>query len=101
MAIFKPTTDVGSAMLAATVAIGAFNTLLPHLTEVRHADPTNADAVADVRTGQASFALLTVGLGAVLFLITGEITPVAVAIATSILLIVIYEMALRQNAESE
>lgn len=88
----------GPATLCITQGIGAFTTFLPNFTEVRKADPhDNPEVVNDVRMGEVAAVTLTVGISMVASSLTGSPVPTVVALATCVVLVMLYESALSQK----
>lgn len=94
-------TDVGTAALAITQGIGAFNNFLPKLSEVRKHSINDPEFVADVRVGEFAAAALTVGVGAMVSSLTGDPVPTILAFIMAVGLIVLYESTLRADRPME
>lgn len=84
----------GTALLCVTQAVGAFNTFLPSLSEVRKASDAGETA-ADVRMGEVAAACLTLGIGAVASLVIGNGIPFALSVIAASSLVALYEFTLR------
>lgn len=91
----------GPAMLGVTQSITAFTTLLPNLSDVRKADPTDASFAADVRMGEVGAVALTIGVGAIASSLTGSSIPVGTSLFMCIVLLTVYESALRGDRPFE
>lgn len=93
---------LGPSILGITTAVGAVNSFLPNITEVRKAsadgDPSFA---ADVRMGEVATVALAVGVGALVSSLTGSSVPVAMAVLASVGLVVLYESTLRADRPME
>lgn len=88
----------GPSTIAISQGIGAFQFLLPRLSEVRKADAANnPDMVGDVRLGEVAAFTLTVGVGVIASSLAGTPVPAYVALLTGVVMICIYETALRGN----
>lgn len=87
---------LGPASLAMSQGISAFQFFLPKLSEVRKADSeNNPDIVGDVRMGEVAAMTLCVGVGAIASSLSGSSVPAVVALLMGIILICVYESALR------
>lgn len=91
-----PSEVVGPASIVASQAFSAFSTFLPSFAEIRKSDPVrNPDVVGDVRMGEIAALTLSVGVGAILSSLTGSAVPAVVAVIMALILICLYEAALR------
>ena len=92
----------GPAMLSVTTSVQAFYTLLPKLSEVRKADPVaNPDIAADVRMGEVGAVALTLGVGAIASSLTQSSLPAITGVAMALVLVGIYEAALKSHRPFE
>ena len=92
----------GPAMLSVTTSVQAFYTLLPKLSEVRKADPVaNPDIAADVRMGEVGAVALTLGVGAIASSLTQSPLPAITGVAMALVLVGIYETALKSHRPFE
>lgn len=87
--------DYGPATLAITQSVGAFQFFLPRLSDVRKANPSDADMAGDVRMGEVAAGALCIGIGAMVSSLSGSPYPAMVAILMTAILICVYETALR------
>lgn len=88
----------GPATLSVTQGIGAFNSFLPRLSEVRKANPhDNPDVAADVRMGEVAGVALTMGIGVIASSLTGSPVPAFTAAITCLVIIFLYESVLRAD----
>ena len=92
--------DPGAAavvIVAGSTAIQLFTTLLPDRAEIRGCDPSDVGMRADVRHGEIMSSLLTLGFGILVGSIIKSSLPIWVAVASSITMIVAYEITLNQK----
>lgn len=94
-------TDVGIAVLAITQGVSAFQNYLPPLADVRKGDLNDSQFVGDVRMGEVAAVALTVGIGTIVSSLTGDPTPVYVAVLVSAGLVFMYESTLRKDRPME
>lgn len=88
----------GPAMLSVTSGMQAFQGLLPKLSDIRKADPqNNPEIAADVRMGEVAGATLTMGIGLIASSLTQSSLPAVTALVMCIILIAVYESALRAD----
>ena len=85
----------GPASLTVSQSVSAFNGFLPKLTEIRRADPGDVAFAADVRLGEVASVAVTLGLGVIASSLTGSPVPTVTAGLMCLILVVIYESALR------
>lgn len=90
---------LGAATLSLTQAVTLFQTFLPKFTDIRKADPADADTVRDVRIGEIGAVSLTIGIGAMASALTGSSAPAVVAVLSSAGLVLLYESALSSTSE--
>lgn len=89
---------VGPASIALGQSIGAFQFFLPKLSDVRKANADNdVDMVGDVRLGEVAAIAVCTAVGAITSSLTGSVVPMVVAGITSLVLVCVYETALRGN----
>jgi hypothetical protein len=87
---------IGPASLAVTQGFSAFQFCLPRLADVRKANSEeNPDIVGDVRLGEVAALTLTIGVGAIVSSLTGSPVPAVVSLLIGLVLVCIYEAALR------
>lgn len=87
---------LGPASLALSSSIGSFQFFLPRLSDVRKADPTiDVDIVGDVRLGEVAAIAMCTAIGAIGSSLSGSVVPMVVASLVSIILVAVYESALR------
>lgn len=91
----------GPAMLGVTQGITAFTTLIPSLSDIRKADPTDLSFAADVRMGEVAAVTLTVGIGMISSSLTGSPIPAGTAVLMCFILLCVYEGALRGDRPFE
>ena len=93
---------IGPTTLAISQAIGAFQSFLPPISEIRKNDPmNNPEFTADVRMGEVAAVSITLGVGVIVSSLTGSSAPAMVAIIACLGLIVLYESTLRATAPME
>ncbi len=92
---------LGPSTLGLTTAVGAFNSFLPPLTEVRKTGLDDPSFVADVRTGEVAAVALTVGVGAIISSLTGSPVPTLVSVVAALGLVLMYETTLRADRPLE
>lgn len=90
--------DAGSAAtLALTQAVSSFTFFLPKITDVRKADVSDAQAVADIRTGELAGLVVCLGIGAVCSSLARSSLPVMVSGVMALIIIALYESILRRD----
>ena len=87
--------DLGAASIALGQTVGAFSMFLPRLSDVRKSTLDDADMVGDVRMGEVAASTLCIGIGAMVSSLSGSPYPAMVSVAMALLLICVYESALR------
>lgn len=86
----------GPAALASGQALTSFATFLPRLSDVRKANAaTDTDMTADVRLGEVAATAITIGVGVIASSLSGSPVPMYAAAFVALILIVVYECALR------
>lgn len=90
--------DFGATMLGVTSGISSFTTFLPSLSEVRKASADDPQMVGDVRMGEVASITLTMGIGAISSALTRSALPTYVAFLVCLVLVILYETALRGNS---
>lgn len=85
--------------LAMTQAVAAFTFFLPKITDVRKASIADAEAIADIRTGEVAALVVSLGVGAICSSLSGSTMPVAIALVMAVIIIAVYETTLRKNPE--
>lgn len=94
--------DTGIAALAMTQTYAQFSTYMPRLSEVRRADPsTDIDIVGDVRVGAIASVVGSLGVGVMVSAISGDKMPVYISLASSLILVTMYEVILRSRGAME
>lgn len=88
-----PTESLGVVTLGAIQGITLFTTLLPDRSDIYRARPTPA-LVRDVRQGELTAALLTLGFSAMLSLLSRNAIPLWIGAATTITMTTAYEISL-------
>lgn len=97
-----PPEAIGPTTLALTQAVGAFNSFLPHLSEIRKTDPkADPSFAADVRMGEVAAVALTIGVGAIASSMTGSTAPILVSMVAAAGLVFMYESTLRAHLPME
>lgn len=86
---------LAGASLAIGQAVGAYQFFLPRLTDVRKSSSEDVSQRGDVRIGMLAAASLSIGVGAILSSLIGNMIPLIVSIITGIIITVLYEIALR------
>lgn len=89
---------VAVAAIALGQGIAMFEQFLPPYHEIRNSgyDP---QMYANVRAGEAVAATFVIGLGFTLTAVTEEQLPLIIAVATTGVLLLVYELALKANQE--
>jgi hypothetical protein len=89
---------IGPSTLAISQTVNAFGTFLPKLSEVRKANVADdPDVAGDVRLGEIAAVTLAIGVGAISSSITGSSQPAVVAVVVALVLVGVYEYALRND----
>ena|ERR1700750_2845588 len=88
---------LGPATLAAGQTISSFATFLPRLTDVRKASPDDPGMIGDVRLGEIAASGIALGMGVITSSLTGSPVPMYAAVFVALILIAVYESALRGN----
>lgn len=91
----------GPAMLGVTQGVTAFTTLMPSLSDIRKADPTDTSFAADVRMGEVAAVTLTIGIGAISSSLIGSPVPAITSVFMCLILVAVYESALRGDRPFE
>lgn len=86
---------VGPVSLALGQAVTSFSIFLPSFTAVRQAKPDNEGIKKDVRLGEMAAFAMAVGIGVILSQVSGEPAPAMVAVFIAVMIIALYEQALR------
>jgi hypothetical protein len=92
--------DPGAAsvvIIAGSTALQLFTTLMPNRADIRAASPDDGTIRSDVRHGELMSALLTLGFGILVGSIIGSMLPVWVAGASSVTMVVAYEITLNMK----
>lgn len=84
--------------MGATQGITLFTALLPDRAKVFNAEPTPA-IVRDVRNGEMIAGTLTLGFGALMATLSGNVLPLWVAAFTVAAMVTSYELTLARKAE--
>jgi hypothetical protein len=94
--------DAGTAAtLALTQSVSAFTFFLPKISDVRKTDIADANAVADIRTGEVAGLVVCLGTGAVCASLSRSSTPVVVSAIMALIIIALYESILRRSSDVE
>jgi hypothetical protein len=89
----------GPASLAAGQTLSSFTTFLPRLSEVRKANVENdTGMVGDVRLGEVAACAISLGIGVIASSLSGSPVPMYAAGFMAVILICVYESALRGNS---
>lgn len=86
---------LGVAMTAVGTAANAFNSYLPRLSEVRRSHITDPGMVGDVRMGEVAAITVTIGVGVLASALTDSPMPAFTAAIMAVILVLIYETALK------
>lgn len=87
--------EFGTATLAITQSVVAFTAFLPNFTEIGKADK---DAIAgEVRLGETAAVAIALSIAGLLSWLTGSTMPFVVAMFMVVVLITMYELALRKD----
>lgn len=86
---------LGSASLAVGQTVGSFSLFLPSFSSVRQAGPNDEGVRKDVRLGQIAAFTVSVGIGLILSQISGQPEPAMVSLAMALVIVSLYEKALR------
>jgi hypothetical protein len=94
--------DIGIATLALTQSYAQFQAYMPKLQDIRKTDPIeNPEFAADVRIGEIAALIGSLGVGVIASSLTGDPLPAYVSLATSLMLIALYEYVLRAHHPME
>ncbi len=98
-----PNPDIfGPATLAMGQSISAFNSFLPKFAEVRKTNPVDDPGfAADVRMGEVAAVIVTMGVGAIASSLTGSPAPLYTGLFMCLVLVFLYESALRAERPFE
>lgn len=88
---------LGPASLAVGQAVGSFSVFLPRFTDVRQSAPHDKTMVRDVRLGEVAAVAMSLGIGVILSSLSGEPAPAIVALVMALIVVVLYEQALRSE----
>ena len=69
---------IGPTSLAITQAVGAMNSFLPPLSEVRKKSLEDSEFCGDVRLGEVAVFAVTVGIGVIVSSLTGSSVPAVI-----------------------
>lgn len=84
---------LGAATIGLTQGLSSAGTFLPKLSEVRKG--SSPEMIGDVRMGEIATAVVTIGIGAIVSSLTGSHVPTVVSAIIVLVIIGIYECALR------
>lgn len=91
---------IGPATLSLTSALGLFQGFLPSFAEIAATNPEdNPEMVSKVRMGELGATVLALGVGGIMSALTGSPVPSYVAITSIVILVFMYESALRKRRE--
>jgi hypothetical protein len=85
----------GPASLAAGQTLSSFTTFLPRLTEVRKASIDDPGMAGDVRLGEVAACAISIGVGVIASSLSRSPVPMYAAAFMAVILICVYESALR------
>lgn len=85
----------GPAALAAGQTLSSFTMFLPRLTEVRKASADDPGMVGDVRLGEIAACAIAMGIGVIASSLSRSPVPMYAAAFMAVILICVYESALR------
>lgn len=92
-----------NALSASTLSLGqtvvAYQFFMPRLSEVRRADPGDADMRTDVMLGQVAAGALTIAVGVMLGVLSGSRLPVVVSMVIALVIAACYHYALNKRGE--
>lgn len=92
----------GPASLAAGQTISGFLAFLPRLSDVRKANAgAEPDIVGDVRLGEVAASAMAIGVGVIASSLSGSPVPMYAAAFVAVILIAVYEIALRGDRVME
>lgn len=92
----------GIVLQTALLGANTFQQYAPRLTEVRRADPEkDLDIVGDVRMGEFAGLVISVSIGALASWLTQSSVPVVISLLAGLMMVFIYESALRGNRPFE
>lgn len=94
MASPKPE-SIGPATLAISQSVVAFTAFLPNFTEIGRSDKSAIEG--EVRLGEIAAVFVAGGIGVLLSWLTGSNVPLVVSLLVSLLLVTMYETALRKE----
>lgn len=83
-----------SISLAIGQTVGSFTFFLPRLADVRQAARDDTLIRGDVRMGQVAAASLSIGIGAIMSQVTGNIYPIVVSSMVVLIIAAVYEVAM-------
>jgi len=92
--------DSGTAslmVLAGAQGLTIFTTLMPDRSEVRNADPDDANMCGDIRHGEIMSSFLTLGFATLLAWLVGDELPIWIGAACCITMITAYEVTLQRK----
>jgi hypothetical protein len=92
---------IGLTMQAVSQAASAFAQYVPKLTDVRKAEANDSSMIGDVRIGEIAAVTLTVGVGVIASGLTGSPVPSIIAALMCLVMLVLYESALRGDRPFE
>lgn len=92
---------IGITMQAVSQAASAFSLYVPKLTDIRKASPNDPSMAGDVRMGEVAAVTLTLGVGVIASGLTGSPVPTFIAGFMCLVMIVLYESALRGDRPFE
>jgi len=87
--------SIGPATIAISQSVVAFTAFLPNFTEVGRADKEAIQG--EVRLGETAAVFVACGIGVLLSWLTGSNVPLMISIMVSLLLVTMYETALRKE----
>lgn len=87
--------SMGVAAISLAQSFGFFQSYMPPISDVRKANPADTELVGDVRIGEVAALAGSFGVGLIVAWITRDPTPVYVSLIVCVLMIVVYEAALR------
>jgi hypothetical protein len=88
---------LGISVLALTQAVTIYHQFLPPLTDIRKMSNDDRAGILDVRIGELASTALTLGIGAILSMMTGRREPMMISVVASVGLVGIYEFVLRSE----
>lgn len=85
------------SLLAVSMGVQVFESLTPPIAEVRKRTPQSDPAfAADVRVGEVSAAVITIGVGVIASALARSSVPLWIALLVTAMMMLVYECTLRR-----